>query len=246
MLTTTTAAIGRPQGPFHKVGISFGNAGAIVRLTAEDKIMSVAASWVRTRRGQVDHVFITKPEQLLGAPEQIVQVVTLTGDAQRKRLDVVIAPEPRICGTLELVTEGGSYAAIYMDRVGQTPDFRSMMYRLDASWRMDPKTARPIATLSNWLHEDFLDHARDIPSAWPIMYASASLFGGQDPAEMPPSPPELPTSLAEACEAERRFRASQRRARSMSPEQMETFRQKLTAEQAAAFDSLIEGKRTHV
>jgi hypothetical protein len=133
-----------------------------------------------------------------------------------------------------------------MDRVGQVADHQSVMRRLDASWRVDTRRAHTIDALANWLHEDFLDHARDIPSAWPIMYASASLFGGQDPAEMPPSPPELPADLAEACEAERRFRASQRRARAMSPEQREAFRQKLNAEQAEAFDALMEGKRTHV
>lgn len=245
MHNTTTAA-GRPSGPFHKIGLSFGSAGAIVRLTADDKIMSVVASWVRTRRGDTDKIFLTTPEQLLGAPEGIVQCITLQGDAQKKRHDVILAPEDRICMMLEGVTNGGSYAVIYMDRVGQSPEFLSMMYRLDSDWRMDKKTARPIATLTNWLHEDFLDHARDIPSAWPIMYASASLFGGQDPAEMPPSPPELPADLAEACEAERRFRASQRRARALSPEQREAFRQKLSADQAEAFDSLMEGKRTHV
>lgn len=245
MHNNTTAAR-QAQGPFHKIGLSFGSAGALVRLTDEDKIMSVAASWVRTRRGDTDKIFLTTPEQLLGAPEEIVRCVTLVGKAQTPRYDIVIRPEVRICTMLEDVTPDGSYAVIYMDRIGQSPERQSVMRRLDASWRVDPRASRTIGRLVDELHEDFLDHARDIPSAWPIMYASASLFGGQDPAEMPSSPPELPADLAEACEAEKRFRVSQRRARALSPAQMDIFRQKLNPDQAEAFDALLEGKRTHV
>lgn len=241
-----TNTTGKPSGPFHKIGLSFGSAGALVRLTSEDKIMSVAASWVRTRRGDTDKVFLTTPEQLLGAPEDIVKCVTLTGNAQKPRYDIVIRPEVRICAMLEAVTPDGSYAVIYMDRIGQSPERQSVMRRLDESWRLVASRSKTLDTLSQHLHEDFLDHARDIPSAWPIMYASASLFGGQDPASMPPSPPELPALLAEACEAEKRFRVSQRRARALSPVQMDMFRQKLDPDQAEAFDALLEGKRTHV
>lgn len=235
-----------PDGPFHKVGVSFGNAGAIGWLSKDNKLMSVAASWVRTRSGNTDKLFVTTPSQLLGSPEQLVQVITLSGDAARKRFDLIIQPEERICSLLQAPDTDGMWAAIYMDRIGQSPEFRSMMYLMDSRWRMDPASATPIARLGDWLHEDFLGHARDIPSGWPILYAASALFGGQDPAHLPPSPPELPASLAEACEAERRFRAHQRKARAMSPEQLANFAARLSPNQLASFEALLAGQRSHV
>lgn len=175
-----------------------------------------------------------------------MQVVTLTGDAARKRFDLIIQPEERICNLLEASSPDGMWCVIYMDRIGQSPEFRSMMYLMDSTWRMDAASATPIARLTDWLHQDFLEHARDIPSGWPILYAAAALFGGQDPEYLPPSPPELPASLAEACDAERRFRAAQRRARALSPEQLAAMAARLNPQQLASFEAILAGRRSHI
>lgn len=253
MATHPHNTAGRPQGPFHKVGLSFGSAGALVRLAADDKLHSVAAAWVRTRKGNTDKVFMTLPQQLLGPAEELVKCVTITGDAQRKRVDFNVVPESRICGMLETTSDGGSYAVVYMQRVGQNAEFETKMYRLDHNWRPIISTGKNIGNIANWLHEDFLEHARDIPSAWPIMYAASALFGGQGQAELDRmfegksgvAAPTLPADLATALDDERRFRANSRKVRALSPQAAAEFRNKLSPEQVAAFDALLKGERTY-
>jgi hypothetical protein len=272
-MATNHNTAGRPQGPFLKIGLSFGSAGAIVRLTAKDRIHSVIASWVRTRKGTTDKVFMTLPQQLIGPAEELVKCVVLQGDAQRSRFDFNIEPESRICTVLE-GTESiasaeqaradgkdpdaeenkGCYAVVFMHRVGPIADFRSEMYYLDKrTWKPDTGSAQPIRNLRAWLHEDFLEQADGIASGWPIMYAASSLFGGQDQAEIDKmfegvsvAPPQLPADLAMALDDEKRFRDSSRRARSLSAAQLEAFRKVLTTpEQAAAFEALLRGERTY-
>lgn len=263
----------RPNGPFLKIGLSFGNAGAIVRLTAKDRLHSVIASWVRTRKGTTDKVFLTMPQQLLGPAEELVKCVVLQGDAQKRRFDFNVEPEERICSmmeasesiasTAEMQAAGkdpeaeenkGGYAVLFMQRGGQIADFQTTMYRLDKrTWRTNTGTAQSINNLKNWMHEDFLEQADAIASGWPIMYAAAALFGGQEQTEIDKlfegvgiAPPQVPADLAMALDDERSFRSSSRRARALSPAQVASFRKALsTPEQLAAFDALLRGERTY-
>ncbi len=245
---------GRSFGPFHKIGLSFGSAGAIVRLSSEGKLHSVAAAWVRTRKGNTDKVFLTLPNQLLGPHEQLVKCVVLQGNEQKRRYDFHIEPEARICGMLEASSEGGCYAAVYMNRIGPVADFQTVRYLLDSQWRIQVSTGKVLGKIAEHLHEDFLPHAKDIPSAWPILYAAAGIFGGQDPEELAKmfegrsdvAPPALPSDLETALNDEKRFRSNSRKARALSPQQAAEFRSRLNPDQIAAFDALLRGERTHL
>ena len=243
--TPNPSFLSRPEsGPFHKIGLSFANAGGIVRMTAGHKMVGCLAAWCRTRQNKTDKVFVTTPESLRGAPENLVQVVTLEGTKQMKRCDVFIAPDEPMMNVMSHTSDGGYWAVIYMDRIGQNAEFTCMMYVLDDSWRIDARSATVIPVLSDWFGEDFVETADGMPSAWPVLRAAAVIFGGQDEASLPPVPSTIPESLATAVADEERFRGRQRKARAMSTEDAEKFRASLMPEQLVAFEALLEGKRS--
>ncbi len=231
-------------GAFHKAGSSFGQAGAIVRMSAEHKITAVVSAWIRTRNGPADTLFITAPVSLAGAAEKLVVVAKLDGDDAKHRLDLYIEPHD----VLQLwLTEGGYWGVLSMGRIGPSPKFRTELFKLDARWELVPETATTLAHVPDWLSEDFLECANGMPSAWAIMFAGATLFGGQDPKVMPEPPAVMPTSLAAAITSEERFRDGHRRLRTLTPEALNSYRaQLINDQQRQAFDDLLNGHRTHV
>lgn len=242
---------------FHKIGLSFGQAGGIAKVVTvnnpetgapESKIVAIVASWVRLRKGATDKVFYTLPEYLTQAPEALVRCEELTGDRARKRYDLEIRPNADFENALDAAYPGGCYASILMNRVGQYADFATTLYKLNpTTWQHEAETVLSVGRLTDWLHEDFELTAQVMSSAWPILYSAAALFGGQDPADLPASPVGLPQDLAEACHAEEKFRANRRRARGMSAAQVEEFRQKLAGtSHLSEFEALLRGERAHV
>jgi hypothetical protein len=245
------------KGMFHKIGLSFGQAGGIAKVitvvnpetgATESQIVAIVAAWVRLRKGPTDKVFYTTPQSLTESPQDLVRCEVLEGELARKRYDMDIYPNPTFAGMLESSYPGGCYASILMNRVGQYADFATTMYKLNpTTWQHEPETVLCVPRLADWLHEDFLAHARDVGTAWPILYSAAALFGGQDPADMPAAPAGLPQDLSEACAAEERFRASRRRARALTHDQIESFRQKLAGTtHLGEFEALLRGERSHV
>jgi hypothetical protein len=242
---------------FHKIGLSFGQSGGIAYVVTapnpetgapESKVIAIVASWVRLRKGPTDKVFYTTPQSLTESPQDLVRCEVLEGDRAKKRYDMEIRPNAEFDGMLKSSYPGGCYASILMNRVGQYADFATTMYKLNPdTWQHESETVLSIGRLADWLHEDFLSYARDVASAWPILYSAAALFGGQDPADMPSAPAGLPQDLAEACAAEERFRASRRRARALTQDQIESFRQKLVGTaHLSEFEALLRGERAHV
>lgn len=242
---------------FHKIGLSFGQAGGIAKVITvnnpetgapESKIVAIIASWVRLRKGAQDKVFYTMPEDLAGSPRDLVKCEVLEGDRAKKRYDMEIRPNDEIDAMLQISYPGGCYASVLMNRVGQYADFATTLYKLNPdTWQHEAETVLSIGCLADWLHEDFELTAQALPSAWPILYSAAALFGGQDPAEMPPTPGGLPQDLAEACAAEEKFRESRRRARGMSLSQVAEFRRRLAGTaHLDAFEAILRGERSHV
>jgi hypothetical protein len=241
MQTNTDA---RKNGPFHRVGISFGNAGAIVRFSKEHKITFCAASWLRTRTGPVDRVFSIVPSALFGPAENLMTMDALEGEAAKGRFRLDVYQDNRLEAMYCTNSEGGYWGVVYMNRIGQVADYASTAYRLDHNWRLEKDTSNSIPRIDQFLHSEFIEVAEGMTTAWPILYAAAALFGGQDPANLPPAPHNIPGDLRTACEAERAFRDKQRRARSMSPEKAAEFKSMLNPAQLAAFDDLLEGRRS--
>lgn len=254
MQTTINTSI---RGPFHKTGISFGNAGAIVRMDHDHKITACVASWLRTRSGPVDQVFVTSPQALAGPADNIIEMLELTGAAAKPRLDLFIYPDETVMDLLAWSTTArdetatgpaireGYWAVLNMNRMVQSPEYATMVYKLDAGWRKVIDSCAMVPRLADFLHADFLQVAASTATAWPILFAASTLFGGQDPEEMPVTSMSLPEDLVDAVQAERRFRNNQRRARAMRPEDADAFKAKLDPAQLEAFAALMEGRRSH-
>lgn len=242
MQTTTHVNENQNRGPFHKAGLSFGNSGAIVRMSVDHKIMTVLSSWVRTRKGDTDKVFVTSPEALVGPVEELISCVVLQGDAAKKRYDLVVRPHEGAMNTLSYSSSDGYWAVVYMERIGQSAEFSFDIYRLDDQWKL----IIPEKKLADWLHPDFAEVADGMPSAWAVMHAGATLFGGQDPTSLPPAPSGIPAELAEAIGEEQKFRAQQKKLRSLSASDLEAFFARLSPDQVSKAEAILAGQRAQV
>lgn len=229
--------------PFHRVGLSFGNAGAVGYVNSDGKLEFIASSWLRSRNAGTDSVFYTLPSALTGAPEAVIRKETLTGAAFKSRFDLTIEADEDVKVYVESTWPDGKWVAIYMNRLGQSPECVTTVFDLDASWRLLAGTMRAVGNMKSELSADFIATAAGMMSGWPILYASAVLFGGQDTTTMPAEGPEIPADLATAVALENLFRTRQRKLRALSPAALEAFRATLTGEQDFAISAMLAGRR---
>lgn len=240
---------------FHNTGLSYGQAGGIAYVVEtkdaqgvdRTKFVSFVAGWVRTRRGDTDKVFYTTPEQLSGPPSELVKTDILQGKDFKRRFNLKARPCATVDGLLRGAYPGGYYSSVLMARVGQYAAFTTTTYKLNPdSWEPLYDTVQSVTHMEDWLHEDFFGYADSMPTAWPVLFAAAELFGGQSFKNVE-VPAGLPQDLSEACYAEQKFRESRRRVSRMSPEQIETFRNSLAGTpHLDSFEALLKGERTHV